>query len=73
MHRHQSSVVEASKKSDAIVRSLFPDEVADKLYEAAEKKKMNKTNMTEDVGQETIADNFPEVTIMCKCICLGTN
>jgi hypothetical protein len=62
MHRHQSSVVEAAKKSDAIVRSLFPEEVADKLYESAE----NKKNSVDEVAEETIADNYPAVTIMCK-------
>jgi hypothetical protein len=64
MHRHQSSVVEAAKKSDAIVRSLFPEEVADKLYESAENKKKKKS--MEDVADETIADTYPAVTIMCK-------
>jgi hypothetical protein len=40
--RHQKKMVAATKQSDAIVRSLFPDAVADRLYEEARKKELEK-------------------------------
>lgn len=36
-------MLDATKQSDAIVRSLFPDAVADKLYEEARKKEIEKS------------------------------
>jgi hypothetical protein len=40
--RHQKKMLQATKQSDAIVRSLFPDAVADRLYEDARKKDLEK-------------------------------
>ena len=40
--KHQKKMLDATKQSDAIVRSLFPDAVADRLYEEARKKELEK-------------------------------
>jgi hypothetical protein len=40
--RHQNKVLMAAKQADAIVRSLFPAAVADRLYEDARKKQIEK-------------------------------
>jgi hypothetical protein len=37
LDRHQNRVLAAAKQSDAIVRSLFPNGVTDRLYEEARK------------------------------------
>jgi hypothetical protein len=50
----------------AIVRTLDPDEVADKYYETSEKKKMNKTEY--DGRHRTRNHCRPEAIIMCSCI-----
>jgi hypothetical protein len=42
--RHQKKMVAATKQSDAIVRSLFPDAIADRLYEEARKKEFEKVH-----------------------------
>jgi hypothetical protein len=45
--KHQKKMLDATKQSDAIVRSLFPDAVADRLYEEARKKDIEKNkNLT---------------------------
>ena len=44
--KHQKKMLDATKQSDAIVRSLFPDAVADRLYEEArERELMKNTNL----------------------------
>jgi Adenylate and Guanylate cyclase catalytic domain len=40
--KHQKKMLDATKQSDAIVRSLFPDAVADRLYEDARKKDLER-------------------------------
>ena len=42
VERHQKKVLNEAKRSDAIVRSLFPAAVADRLYEDARKKEIEK-------------------------------
>jgi hypothetical protein len=46
--RHETKVVNAAKQSDAIVRSLFPEAVADRLYDDAKKKQHEKRNAKVD-------------------------
>ena len=44
--KHQKKMLDATKQSDAIVRSLFPDAVADRLYEEARERELKKnTNL----------------------------
>lgn len=47
--RHESKVVAAVKQSDAIVRSLFPAAVADRLYDDA-RRKVNEKHHTKADG-----------------------
>ena len=42
IERHQKNVISAAERSDAIVRSLFPAKIRDKLYEKAKKKEEEK-------------------------------
>jgi Adenylate and Guanylate cyclase catalytic domain len=44
LDRHQNKVLNAAKQSDAIVRSLFPTAVTDRLYEEARKTEADKAN-----------------------------
>lgn len=44
--KHQKKMLDATKQSDAIVRSLFPDAVADRLYEDARMKEIQKSKST---------------------------
>lgn len=78
--RHQKSAREAERTS-AIVSSLFPANVRDRLFQDTEKetapkdmfKKLGSTEMEDDDGDEfmafkskPIADLFPEVTVMVR-------
>jgi hypothetical protein len=50
--RHQAKMLQATKQSDAIVRSLFPDAVADRLYEEARKKEEGRANAFESKNRQ---------------------
>ena len=68
VERRQNRVVIAAKRSDTIVRSLFPSNIRDRLYEQAKAREEKAKNQREEgeTGRrdEPIADLFPNTTIM---------
>ena len=50
--KHQAKMLQATKQSDAIVRSLFPDAVADRLYEEARLRDEGKANAFESKNRQ---------------------
>lgn len=56
--RHQQKVLDAAKQSDAIVRSLFPEAITDRLYEEARKKENEKTNEWKHETQKSRVKKF---------------
>ena len=88
VERRQNLVLQRAEQTTAIVQSLFPKGVADKLIQetrdfdplASKNQRLNKFLNGDDQGMKTIADLFPECTVMfadisgmsderCACRC----
>lgn len=57
IERHQKNVISAAERSDAIVRSLFPANIRDKLYEKAKKKEEEKRQRRKQAGSFNGSDS----------------
>jgi hypothetical protein len=65
--KHQKKMLDATKQSDAIVRSLFPDAVADRLYEEARKKDIEKNkNLTLESKNKQLRSFMKSPTLMSE-------
>jgi hypothetical protein len=72
VERRQNLVLQRAEQTTAIVQSLFPKGVADKLIQetrdhdplASKNQRLNKFLSGDDQGMKTIADLFPECTVM---------
>ena len=72
VERRQNLVLQRAEQTTAIVQSLFPKGVADKLIQdsrdndplASKNQRLNKFLNGDDQGSKTIADLFPECTVM---------
>jgi class 3 adenylate cyclase len=58
VERRQSRVVDAAERSDAIVRSLFPSAVRDRLYEEAKQKQVQKEKAKSDWRADPDSSQF---------------